>query len=113
MSAPLSPGAAAEGPGNEAVAEFARLAPEHRIRAALEALGRNGITTHFVDTDGEARDVVRSILPPGAEVYNNTSRTLELIGVAEDIERSGRYSFTQDADRRISRCDCRWQLHSG
>jgi hypothetical protein len=34
---------------------------------------------------------VRSILPPGAEVYNNTSRTLEVIGVAEDIERSGRY----------------------
>ena len=34
---------------------------------------------------------MRSILPPGAEVYNNTSRTLEVIGVAEDIERSGRY----------------------
>ncbi len=91
MSAPLSPGASAEGPGNEAVEEFAPLAPEHRIRAALEALERNGITTHFVDTDGEARDVVRSILPLGAEVYNNTSRTLEVIGVAEDIERSGRY----------------------
>jgi hypothetical protein len=27
----------------------------------------------------------------GAEVYNNTSRTLEVIGVAEDIERSGQY----------------------
>ena len=80
-----------DSPGNEAVAEFARLAPEHRIRAAIEALERNGITTPFVDTDGEARDVVRSILPPGAEVYNNTSRTLEVIGVAEDIERSGRY----------------------
>jgi hypothetical protein len=27
----------------------------------------------------------------GAEVYNNTSQTLEAIGVADDIERSGRY----------------------
>jgi hypothetical protein len=27
----------------------------------------------------------------GAEVYNNTSSTLEVIGVAEDIERSGQY----------------------
>src|SRR5205807_9296459 len=80
-----------ETPSKKAVAEFARLAPEQRIRAALEALERNGITQHFVDTDGEARDVVRSILPLGAEVYNNTSRTLEVIGVAEDIERSGRY----------------------
>jgi hypothetical protein len=80
-----------ERPSKEAVAEFARLATEHRIRAALEALEHNGITTHFVDADEEARDVVRSILPLGAEVYNNTSRTLEVIGVAEDIERSGRY----------------------
>jgi hypothetical protein len=31
------------------------------------------------------------VLPIGAEVYNNTSRTLEVIGVAEDIERSGLY----------------------
>jgi len=34
---------------------------------------------------------VLSKLPVGAEVYNNTSRTLEEIGLAEDIERSGRY----------------------
>jgi hypothetical protein len=27
----------------------------------------------------------------GAEVYNNTSRTLEVSGIAEDIERSGQY----------------------
>ncbi len=32
-----------------------------------------------------------SIIPVGAEVYNNTSRTLEVIGVAEDVERSGQY----------------------
>ncbi|HZA86144.1 MAG TPA: LUD domain-containing protein, partial [Acidimicrobiales bacterium] len=34
---------------------------------------------------------VQTILPVGAEVFNNTSRTLEAIGVAEDIERSGQY----------------------
>jgi hypothetical protein len=91
VSGPLPPGASAEGPAEAAVAEFARLAPEYRIRAALEALERNGMTTHFVDAAEQAREIVRSILPPGAEVYNNTSRTLEVIGVAEDIERSGRY----------------------
>ena len=64
VSAPLSPGASAEGPGNEAVAEFARLAPEHRIRAALEALEQNGISTHFVDAEEQARAIVRSVLPP-------------------------------------------------
>ena len=34
---------------------------------------------------------MRSIIPIGAEVFNNTSRTLESIGIAEDIERSGLY----------------------
>ena len=55
------------------------------------ALERNGITCTVVDSGEEARQAVRSILPVGAEVYNNTSRTLEVIGVAEDIERSGLY----------------------
>ena len=95
MSASPTPSASGELPGErpskEAVAEFARLATEHRIHAALGALERNGITTHFVDAEDDARHVVRSILPLGDEVYNNTSRTLEVIGVAEDIERSGRY----------------------
>src|SRR5438876_10028252 len=51
----------------------------------------NGVGT-FVDASGaEARILVRSLLPEGAEIYNNTSRTLEAIGVADDIERSGRY----------------------
>ena len=93
-------------PTEEAVAEVARLAPEHRIRAVLQALERNGITTHFVDAGDDARDVVRSILPPGAEVYNNTSRTLEVIGVAEDIERSGRH---QPLRPRLYRMDRQMQ----
>src|SRR5918911_136601 len=34
---------------------------------------------------------VYSLLVNGAEVYNNTSQTLAATGVADDIERSGRY----------------------
>jgi L-lactate utilization protein LutC len=56
-----------------------------------EALEHNGIAATIVNSGAEGREAVRSLLPVGAEVYNNTSRTLELIGVAEDIERSGLY----------------------
>jgi len=42
-------------------------------------------------TGADARGLVGSLLAGGAEVYNNTSQTLEAIGVADDIERSGRY----------------------
>ena len=79
------------GPSKEAEAEFSRRASKGQIRAVADALEGNGITCTVVDTAEEARRAVQSILPVGAEVYNNTSRTLEVIGVAEDIERSGQY----------------------
>ena len=37
------------------------------------------------------RRAVLSLLPVGAEVFNNTSRTLEAIGLEEDIEGSSRF----------------------
>jgi len=80
-----------EGPSIEAETEFSRLASKHQIRAVASALEHSGMTVRVVDNGEEARAAVRSILPVGAEVFNNTSRTLEVIGVAEDIERSGLY----------------------
>jgi len=78
-------------PTKEAEAEFSRAAPQEQVRAVSSALERNGVACIVVDTVADARRSVQSILPIGAEVYNNTSRTLEVIGIAEDIERSGRY----------------------
>jgi hypothetical protein len=74
-----------------AAEEFGRLVSAARIDAAASALEEHGITTRVVDTGEEARQVVRTLIPGGADVYNNTSQTLEAIGVAEDVESSGRY----------------------
>jgi hypothetical protein len=79
------------GPSDEARAEFSRLASEQQLRAVANALEHSGISANVVDSGEQARQAVRSLLPVGAEVYNNTSRTLEATGVAEDIERSGLY----------------------
>src|SRR5712691_2868654 len=87
----LSGDSSVKGPSEEARAEFSRLASGQQIRSVANALERSGITVSVVDSGEEARRVVRCLLPVGAEVYNNTSRTLEVIGVAEDIERSGLY----------------------
>ena len=87
----LSGNPSAAGPTKEAEAEFSPLAPREQVHAVAGALERNGITSTVVDSAEEARRAVRSLLPVGAEVYNNTSGTLEVIGVAEDIERSGQY----------------------
>src|SRR3981081_2834600 len=87
----LSGDSSVKGPSEEARAEFSRLASAQQIRAVANALEHSGITVSVVDSGEEARRAVRSLLPVGAEVFNNTSRTLETIGVAEDIERSGLY----------------------
>jgi hypothetical protein len=71
--------------------EFTELASDERIAKAAAALERNGIRPLLAATGADARGLVRSLLVDGAEVYNNTSQTLEAIGVADDIERSGRY----------------------
>jgi hypothetical protein len=80
-----------EGPSQKATAEFSQLASEEQLRAVADSLGSHGVSATLVRSGEEARDAVRAVLPIGAEVYNNTSRTLEVIGVAEDIERSGLY----------------------
>ncbi len=81
----------AEGPSRQAVAEFSHVASVREVELVATALKRNGFTCVVVDRAEQARAEVQSILPVGAEVYNNTSRTLEAIGIAEDIERSGTY----------------------
>jgi hypothetical protein len=75
----------------EASAEFSGLASEDDIESVAHTLENNGVTAFVSDSGNEARELVRSMLPEGAEVFNNTSQTLEAIGVADDIERSGRY----------------------
>ena len=89
MSAPTEP--RIPGPSEDAVSEFASLPPDATILSAAAALERNGLQSLVVDSGADAREVVRTTLPVGAEVFNNTSETLEAIGVAEDIERSGLY----------------------
>jgi LUD domain len=82
---------AAADPDTAVPAEFAELASGERIAKTAAALERNGIRALLAATGADARDLVRSLLTGGAEVYNNTSQTLEAIGVADDIEQSGRY----------------------
>jgi hypothetical protein len=75
----------------DVASEFSQLASDERIRQTADALRGNGIEALVVASGDEARTAVHSLLVEGAEVYNNTSQTLEAIGVADDIERSGRY----------------------
>lgn len=71
--------------------EFARIASDAQIERAARALEANNIHTLVVKTGAEARELVMDLLPEGAEVYANISKTLEKLGITEEIDRSGRY----------------------
>lgn len=73
------------------LASFAQLASLDRLTAVGSALEGNGIRSFVVSSGAEARDLLDSLVPEGAQVFNNTSRTLESTGIAEDIERSAKY----------------------
>jgi hypothetical protein len=94
--------------GGAAHDEFGELASEDRIAAAALALEANGIRSLIADSGAEARHLVGCLLPDGAEVFNNTSRTLEAIGIAKNIEQSGRY---QPLRPRLWRMDRKMQQH--
>ena len=59
-----------------------------RVAAVLEA---NGISVVRAANTVEAKQLVLDMVPDGAQVHSASSKSLELSGIAAEIERSGRY----------------------
>jgi L-lactate utilization protein LutC len=71
--------------------EFTRIASDEQIERAARALEANNVHTIVVDSAEEAPKLVLELLPEGAEVYTNQSKTLEKLGLTAEIDKSGRY----------------------
>jgi hypothetical protein len=71
--------------------EFTQLASEEQIARTVLALSAHGIRTVVFESGEEARAYVLDLIPAGADVYNSPSLTLELIGLAEEIEHPTRF----------------------
>src|SRR5215471_18852047 len=71
--------------------EFARLASDEQIQSIVNALEARNIHAIVVNNGEEAKKIVLELVPEGAEVYANISKTLEDIGVTAEIDKSGRY----------------------
>jgi hypothetical protein len=70
---------------------FSSLADPHRVARVAAALESNGIQSFVVDTGAEAKEIVLSLLPEGAEVFDSVSQTLIATGITAEITESGRY----------------------
>lgn len=68
------------------------------IRNTADALSARGIETFVAKDRTEAKEKALSLMPPGSEVYAMTSVTLEETGIAQEIEKGGRY---QSARKKV------------
>ena len=68
-----------------------RLSSKETIERTLKALNANGIEASLAANAAEAKQKVLAMLPAGAEVFALTSVTLDSVGLAKEINESGRY----------------------
>ena len=73
------------------------LPSKEALERTLAALKANGIDASFAETAEEAKKVVLSLLPEGAEVFTMTSITLDQIGLSSHVNESGKYDAVRPA----------------
>jgi len=73
-----------------------QLASKESIDKAIKALKQNGIEAKFVEAGEQAKEEVLKLIPEGAEVFNETSVTLDAIGIPQEINESGKYSSVRN-----------------
>ena len=70
---------------------YGRAKSAYTVERTAAALERNGFTVRRAANAHEARKIVLRLIPDGAEVHHGASQTLQLTGITEAIEASGRY----------------------
>jgi hypothetical protein len=72
---------------------FGTPADEARVKRTAAALEANGISVLRAANAAEAKRVVLGLIPDGSQVHHGASQSLEVSGITEEIEKSGRYEF--------------------
>jgi hypothetical protein len=70
---------------------FASLADDARVTRTAAALEANGISVLRAANADEAKRIVLDLIPAGSQVHHGASQSLEVSGIADEIERPGRY----------------------
>jgi len=62
-----------------------------RVQRTAAALETNGMTVLRAADSAEARRIVLGLIPEGSQVHHGASQTLEVTGITDELEKSGRY----------------------
>ena len=66
---------------------YAKLATDDQVKRAAKALVANGIETFIVADGEEAKAKLFDLIPAGSEVFTATSRTLDSLGVPDEVNK--------------------------
>jgi hypothetical protein len=70
---------------------FGTLADDDRVQRTAAALEANGMTVLRAATGADAKRIVLGLIPDGSQVHHGASQTLIVTGIADELEKSGRY----------------------
>lgn len=71
--------------------DFSLLASDLQIERTIAALQLNNIKAIVVKNGPEAKKKLLEMIPAGAEVFTSSSTTLDVLGISDEIDKSGRY----------------------
>lgn len=75
----------------EIVRRFGTLPDDTRVRRAAAALEANGISVLRAANAAEAKEVVLGLISDRSEVHHGASMSLDVAGITDEIDKSGRY----------------------
>jgi hypothetical protein len=75
----------------EIVRRFGIVADDTRVTRTATALEANGISVLRAANAAEAKEVVLGLIPAGSEVHHGASMSLDVAGISDEIDTSGRY----------------------
>ena len=82
---------------------YATVANEARVQRVAAALERNGISVLRAADAAEAKRIVLDLIPDGAQVYHGASESLQVSGITDEIEKSGRFDPVRPRIWRMDR----------
>jgi hypothetical protein len=83
--------------------QFGIPADEDRVRRATAALEANGFRVLRARDAAEAGRMVLELIPEGSTVHHGASQSLEVTGIARELETSGRYEAIGPRVRSMNR----------
>jgi hypothetical protein len=66
-------------------------ADDARVKRTMAALEANGISALRASNAAAAKRIVLDLIPEGSQVHQGASQTLDVIGITDEIEKSGRH----------------------